>query len=396
MTQFVQRTNVARRRVLKISRDFVMLFGAVAFLCFVACSSLTQADDAAFQLTSEGGARVYLDGKFFAEYRPDFRGTPIVWPICAPNQSLATRAWPMIDALKPGDFEDREMREIYQNAIISERGGVKDHPHHRSMWFNHGNVNRGDFWGGTPSVIVQTKLVSVEKVGKNVVLKTENVWKNDKENRDDCSDKRALVFGKLDCDKDVRFIDFAIEITALHDNVVFGDTKEGSFGLRVPSPTAATSKKLSPQWGGAILNSLGDKDADAWGKQAKWVDYVGPAERFLSGDELENVWKNGDEDDRNFPLTTIGIAVLDGPSSLGALPRRHVRDYGLFADNPFGEKDFDPKSKKDGSVKLNANETMTFHFRVLFHNGDLSPEDLNRIAKDYDASFNENSNPNDK
>ncbi len=332
---------------------------------------------------NDGDLRVFIGSEFFAEYRADYKGTPIVWPICGPNRSLVTRAWPMIDDVNVEGESDKTMMTIYKNAVISERNGVKDHPHHRSFWFNHGAVNNGDFWGGTPSTIRQIKLVSATEENNTVKIVTENVWRHDKLQRDICRDVRTIVFGVSPDLPNVRFIDFSIEIYALEDNVVFGDTKEGSFGIRVPSPTALTSKKISPNWGGAILDDLGNKDGDTWGKQANWVNYTGPVEKFLEGDELEVEYKKG-EKAGNFPLTQMGIAVLNGPNSLGIVPWRHVRDYGLFSSNPFGQKDFEPNNPKaNGSRSLNRNESMSFNFRVLFHDGTLTEEELNNAYSNY-------------
>ncbi|MBQ9873905.1 MAG: PmoA family protein [Thermoguttaceae bacterium] len=338
--------------------------------------------------------RVFVDGDFFASVRADYKGTPIVWPICGPNGSLVTRAWPMIDDVDVDAEQDPRMKEIYQNAIISERGGVKDHPHHRSLWFNHGNVLGGDFWGGTPSVIKQVGLAQVSCDQKTATIQTENKWFNDKLKRDVCRDVRSMTFGVLSLNnKKVRYLDFSIEIFALEDGVVFGDTKEGSFGIRVPSPTAVTSSKLDPQWGGAILNDEGEKDGATWGKRSLWVDYTGPAERFLRGDELEREWKK-DAGSKDFPLTRIGIAVISGPNSLGTPAWRHVRDYGLFSSNPFGWRDFEPQNPNaDGSRTLNKNESMTFNFRALFHEGNLTPDELNLASKDYNEGFAASKSP---
>ena len=193
---------------------------------------------------SQDEIRIYVDDEFFAAYRSDYKGTPIIWPICGVDQTLVTRAWPMIDDVDTE--QDPAMKTIYQNAKISERGGVKDHPHHRSLWFNHGDVNGGDFWGGTASVIKQSQLLDLQCDGKTVVVQTENYWFNDKLNRNVCRDVRNVVFGVLDVnEKNFRYLDFNIEIFALEDGVSFGDTKEGSFGIRVPSPTAMTTKKLN-------------------------------------------------------------------------------------------------------------------------------------------------------
>jgi hypothetical protein len=363
------------------------------FISFVGLSAPLYAQDAGdanaqvarLVKTNDGDLRVYVDSDFFAEYHGDWKGTPIVWPICGPNKCLVTRAWPMIDDVDVLGEKDPTMRAIYENAIISERNGVKDHPHHRSLWFNHGDVNNADFWGGTPSTIRQTRLISADEVGKTVKIVTENKWRHAKLQRDICKDVRTLVFGALPEFSNVWYIDFSIEIIALEDNVVFGDTKEGSFGIRVPSPTALTSKKISSNWGGSILDDLGNKDGETWGKRANWVNYTGPVEKFLEGDELTKEFQKDDKSG-DFPLDRMGVAVLNGPNSLDMTPWRHVRDYGLFASNPFGQHDFEPKTPKaDGSRKLNQDESMSFNFRVLFHDGTLTADELNKAYADYRA-----------
>lgn len=327
--------------------------------------------------------RVFIDGDFFAEYRADYKGTPIIWPICGPNRSLATRAWPMIDDVDVNSEKDPVMKTIYENAVISERNGDKDHPHHRSFWFNHGSVNNEDFWGLGDSEIRQIKLVSASEEGQTVKIVTENRWRPAKLDRDVCADLRTVVFGAIPELPSVRYIDFSITITALENNVVFGDTKEGSFGIRVPSPTALTSKKKSTKWGGTILDNAGNRDGATWAKQTAWVNYVGPVEKYLEGAELKEEYEKAPKND-DFPLATIGIAVLNGSNSLGIVPWRHVREYGLFASNPFGQRDFEPKNPKaDGSKTLNKGDSMIFNFRVLFHDGSLSSEDLDKAYEQY-------------
>ncbi len=289
----------------------------------------------------------------------------------------------MIDEINVDGEKDAVMQTIYKNAVISERNGVKDHPHHRSFWFNHGAVDNGDFWGGTPCKIHQTKLVSAEETGSVVKIVVENGWFHDKHGRDICRDVRDIAFGICPSLPNARFIDFDIQIFALEDNVVFGDTKEGSFGIRVPSPTAVTSKKISPEWGGSIFDDQGNRDGDTWGKKTNWVNYIGPVEKFLEGDELEKEYQKGAKAG-DFPLDKMGVAVLNGPNSLNAVPWRHVRDYGLFASNPFGWRDFEPQTLgANGTQKLNKGEKMTFSFRVIIHDGNLTAEQLDQAYREY-------------
>lgn len=368
---------------------FFLGFLFITVVCFIISTQNVAAEqislnELTIQRVDDNEINVYIDGKFYASYRSNYKGTPIVWPICGPNQALVTRAWPMIADVDVISESNPEMKVIYQNAIISERGGVKDHPHHRSLWFNHGNVLGGDFWGGTQSIIKQNKLLKAESDGKTAVIKTENYWFNDKLGRNVCRDVRTLIFGQILVDgNQVRYLDFSIDIFALEDNVYFADTKEGTFGIRVPSSMSMTTKKLNSQWGGEIINDKRETGNETWSKRSLWVNYSGPVELFLTGDELnQELQKN--ENANDFPLIRAGIAVLSGPNSLGSPAWRHVRDYGLFASNPFGQRDFEPNNPNaNGTQTLNKGESMQFNFRVLFHDGSLTPQNLDQIYQDY-------------
>jgi len=73
---------------------------------------------------------------------------------------------------------------------------------------------------------------------------------------------------------------------------------------------------------GRIVNSAGDTDKDAWGKQAVWCDYHGPVEG-----------------------ETLGVAILNHPQ-FRAPTRWHVRVYGLFCVDPFAQHGFDPRCRR--------------------------------------------------
>ena len=130
-------------------------------------------------------------------------------------------------------------------------------------------------------------------------------------------------------------------ITASDGPVTFGDTKEGTFGLRL-----ASSMNVNRKTGGRIVNAEGITDTDAWGKASSWVDYSGPV---------------NDE--------TVGVAILNHPESFRYPTTWHVRDYGLFAANPFGYDDFKYKDAP-GDHTIPAGESIRFRYRVILHLGD--------------------------
>ena len=225
-----------------------------------------------------------------------------------------------------------------------------DHVHHRSFWFTHGAVNDTDFWlegrdnGGT---IVHRGFGKVEG-GNTAVIETKNDW-IDRHGKTVCHDERTLTFG---VEGGARYIDFDITLKAGDELVTFGDTKEGSFGVRV-----AGTMKVDAENGGTIINSHGQKNEDAWGQQASWVDYSGPV------GEKEEV---------------VGIAILNHPKSFRYPSYWHVRNYGLFAANVFGLHHFKGDNSINASHTLKSGDSMTFHYRVLLHDGD---EKIGKVAE---------------
>jgi hypothetical protein len=145
-------------------------------------------------------------------------------------------------------------------------------------------------------------------------------------------------------------------MTAEQEKVVFGDTKEGTFGIRVPEVLAVDTKK-----GGRIVNAEGAVNGDAWGKRSAWVDYHG----IIDGEK-------------------VGIAILNHPSSFRYPTHWHVRTYGLFAANPFGVHEFDNlQDTKAGEYILPKGESFTLRYRILFHKGDANEAGISDAFKKY-------------
>ncbi|MFQ6096476.1 MAG: PmoA family protein [Armatimonadota bacterium] len=271
---------------------------------------------------------VAINGRPFTHYV--FRGAakPYCWPIIGPTGKPVTRAYPMAQV----------------------EGEAHDHHHHRSLWFTFGEVNGIDFWA------------EAEKTGREVHREFKSLASGDEvgtirelvdwvgpDGSKVCEDERELRFSGT---RDRRVIDFDIVIRATEGPVEFGDTKEGMFGLRV----AHTMKLKGGD--GHIVNSRGDRDDDTWGKQGEWCDYYGSV--------------NGD---------TVGIAIMDHPRSFRHPTYWHVRDYGLFAANPFGLRHFIGDEQGKGRYTIPKGESIEFHYRVLIHRGDAEEA---RVAALYD------------
>jgi hypothetical protein len=57
-----------------------------------------------------------------------------------------------------------------------------------------------------------------------------------------------------------------------------------------------------------------------------------------------------------------------------------VRDYGLFAANPFGWHDFEKKPAQAGDLTIDSGESVTFRYRFYLHEGD---EQQAKVAEHY-------------
>ncbi len=289
--------------LVEIVRITLVVLCVTCSLCFDASA----ADRFAVE-RKKGSVDVKIDGELFTTYHELFQNKPILHPIIGPTGKAMTRP-------------------------IEGKG---DHPHHSSLWFTHGKVNGIDFWHKKGRIEHQ-QYVTVEG-GKRAIIETKAAWK-DNDGDAFASEHRTMTF---DADDKLRWIDIDLTFTAIK-SVTFGQTKEGSFGVRVwPESTVKN--------GGAILNSEGDKNNDAWSKPAAWVDYFGP---------------NRGE--------TLGIAILTHPGSFRFPTPWHVRTYGLFTSNPFMKEDF----------KLPPGESFTLRYRFVFHRGTTEEAGIAKIFEDF-------------
>ncbi len=297
----------------------LILVGAVA--SFVSAQEFTVEK-------GEQGVKILRNGVLLTQYLVKSGHKPIFFPVIGANGQQITRGYPML--------EDNP----------NER---KDHPHHRSFWFTHGDVNGVDFWseGTKAGNIIHRKFVTVEG-GTQAVLVTQNDWIGP-DGKKHCEDLRSYVF---DGKGDAWWVDCDITVTASDGKVTFGDTKEGCFGVRV-----AGTMKVDEPGKGRVVNSEGQTNGEAWGKRAAWVDYSGPV------------------DDQ-----TVGVAILNHPSSFRSPTYWHVRTYGLFTANPFGVHHFEGSNDLSGSHVMEPGDSFTLRHRVVFHHGD---EKYGKVAEHY-------------
>jgi hypothetical protein len=78
--------------------------------------------------------------------------------------------------------------------------------------------------------------------------------------------------------------------------------------------------------------------------------------------------------------------IFDHPGNYNHPERCHSRDYGMFAVNPFGEKDFDPNSGRKGGLNLALDESIRFRYRVIVHSGDVPKKNLAGWYSEYTSN----------
>ncbi|WP_395144954.1 PmoA family protein [Armatimonas sp.] len=286
-------------------------------------------------------AEIKIAGQLFTRYDTTTGpNKPYLYPIQAFGGKHLTRRWPLEDV---GHEE-------------------KDHPHHRGLWFTHGEMNGVDFWtevekkGHPVGKTVNTGYSILESGAVYGRLGTTTDWITH-ENKTIAKDTREIIVTPL-AEGNV-LLDFSITVTAVGGPLHWGDTKEGTFALRVPE-----IMKAEKEGKGTLESAEGLKNAAVWGKPSPWHDYWGPIE---TGGE------------------TFGIAIFDSPANLRYPTTWHSRTYGLYATNPFGLHDFDSTKKTDrhaGDLMTPEGEYVTFRYRVLFHKGDTRAA---KIAESFNA-----------
>ena len=270
-----------------------------------------------------------LDGKPFTTFHSGVaEGRPYLAPLRAASGKTVTRRFPM----------------------ETIEGESRDHLHHRGLWFSYDDVNGVKFWENDPSYKdPQTGRIVATQVLWSPASKTLDTvfdW-NDHSGKTVLVEHRLMTFRSSPT---LRNIDFDITLTA-PEKVVFGDTKEGAFAIRLAD--ALTEKSGS----GKMVNAEGKQGMAAiWGKRSSWVDYSGA----IDGEKL-------------------GIAIFDHPSNPGYPVHWHARDYGLFAVNPWGQHAFDPAAP-EAHTTLPAKGSLRFRWRVVIHAGDTA---VARVAELY-------------
>jgi hypothetical protein len=279
---------------------------------------------------------VEIDGKPYTAFFLAADGNkPYVWPLRTASGAIVTRHFPIEEF--PGE--------------------TKDHVHHRGMFFCHGEINGYNFWSTEP---LPPGVAAAMPKGRMALKKVAQLKEGakagtiqaifdglDPQGKPIMTETRTLTFYS---DPKLRTIDYEIKIEAL-EKLTFGDTKEGTFGIRL-----ATSMSEDTKLGGRMIDSEGRAtEKEVWGKRAAWLDYSGPVDG-----------------------QTVGVLVMDHPGNPRHPTYWMTRGYGLLAANIFGLHVFLNDKTQDGSMVVEPGHSVRFRYRVVVHPGDT--EDVKPAA----------------
>ncbi len=253
---------------------------------------------------------------------------PYLFPLRSAQGTVVTRSFPMTSDI-PGEDHDE--------------------PHQRAMYFAHGDINGYDFWG--EAEFPRWSRHPTSTFGRTVFRKLEDI-----QSGPDSGTLRA-EFDLVTSDGQViaaetqaytfkgneqsRIIDCEFTVLASYGPVKMGDSKEGTFAIRVV-------KALDSPPGRMVNSESAVGEKAVWGKRADWVDYYGS----VAGED-------------------VGIAIFDNPKNLRHPTYWHARHYGLLAANAFGLKEFLHDRHQDGSYAIAAGGSLTLRYRVFIHHGDF-------------------------
>ena len=267
---------------------------------------------------------------------------PYLFPLRSALGTIVTRGFPMVTDIAGEDH---------------------DEPHQRAMYFAHGDVNGYDFWG--EAAYPRWSRHSASTFGRTVFRKLDEMQGGSDsgtlraefdllrpEGEAIATEIQSYIFRG---DEKSRIVDCEFTILANHGPVRMGDTKEGTFAIRVVKALDSPPGRLVNSNG-----AVGEKVI--WGKLANWVNYDG------------NV---GGED--------VGIAIFDHPKNFRHPTYWHARGYGLLAANPFGLREFTHDRHQNGGLSIAAGGSLMLRYRVFIHHGDLKQAKVADAYRQYTA-----------
>jgi hypothetical protein len=314
----------------RISSALALPVLCVPLAAGVAAQSGSPSTALTVDLTQNGNhVDVRIGGRPFTTYYFDPSvAKPYLHPLRSAQGTIVTRGFPMTPDIAGED---------------------RDEPHQRAMYFAHGDINGFDFWG--EAAFSKWSDHPVATFGRAVFRTLNDIQggasRGMLQATFDLVAPTGIIAEEIQSyrfagDEQSRVIDCEFAIRATHGPIVMGDTKEGTFAIRVV-------KALDSPPGHMVSASGASGEKAIWGKRSNWVDYHGR----VAGED-------------------VGLAIFDHPQNLRAPTYWHARAYGLLAANPFGLKPFTGDRHQDGRYDIQAGGSLILRYRVFIHHGNPS------------------------
>lgn len=326
-------------RRLVFGASLVQLAAGVIF-----CASLSIAASVTVKQSSKQ-IDVSIDGRPFTTYYFDPAVTkPYLMPLRTASGIIVTRNFPVGNDASQGDSK----------ASAFE-------PHQRPLFFGFGDLDGLNFWAEQvfdryyPDLdqpyghMLLKRIEEAASDGPAAKIRARFTL-NDPSNRVIAEETQSFTFRG---DSRTRTIDCEFVLYATAGPLVIGDTKEGTFAIRV-------APELSSPLGRMTSSNGAEGEKAIWGKTADWVDYSGT----ISGQ-------------------LVGIAVFDSTKSFRHPTTWHARAYGLLAANPFGLREFTADPSKEGGWTVPEGGSISFRYRVFIHQGDFGSSQISAAYKKY-------------
>ena len=341
----------------------------------------------------ETSVRVTVDGELFAVFqRSDRWKKPFLYPVLRPGWSqdefaaghaIVVADSPVLD--EQGKATDKFVQSASRVAVVKRVGDLYhvpdvggylattdavpesalvvrtmedapmpyvrknkkayDHKHHRGVWISVDEVNGVKYWnedGTIRSVLITAGRTDAGEATVELV----NHWLSSS-GEPVVEERTKYHFA------DNHLITANITFKNITSgDVTFADTKEGLFGVRVAT-------EIRERNGGLISDAEGrETEANVWGHENRWVDNTGTKGGYV-----------------------VGLTLFDHPKNPRP-SRYHVRGYGLFAVNPFGQHAYSKKTQPTNHLVLKQGQTESFTYGLWIH-GKTDYDGLQAIAEQF-------------
>lgn len=320
--------------MMKNCTRFVIVFSGSVLLLGAASIKLQRSDDT---------IDVRIDGRPFTTYYfSKETAKPYLMPLRTASGVIVTRGFPVVNDVSAGNPKASSFE-----------------PHQRPLYFGHGDIDGLDFWA-EPAFAKYYTDHGQQAYGHMIVKNVEEddtsgtiharFTLNGPNNRVIGEETQSFQFGG---DSISRTIDCQFVLHATNGPLDLGDTKEGTFAIRLAPELSAPHDHM-------VNSKAAAGEKAIWGKPADWVSYSGTID--------------------GKPVT---VTVFDSPESFRHPTTWHARAYGLFAANPFGLREFTGDPNKDGSWTIPEGKSLRFVYRVIIRDGEFPESQINEAYKQY-------------